>query len=110
MSVLVQLTEKPLLICAVSGCDRKTRVGEYCSAHYARHRLGQDMDAPIGKHTPVHEPLCAVKGCDREYKSRGFCRYHYQLYRLLPGRIQKQEEQLRRMKEELALIMETCDE
>ena len=110
MSVLVQLSEKPLLKCAASSCDRRAKIAGYCATHYQRHRLGQDIDAPIGKHSPVHDPLCAVEGCNREYKSRGFCEYHYNASRTLPSRIQKQEEQLRRMKEELSLIMETRDE
>lgn len=68
------------LTCSHEGCERPRRTVTahgLCSMHYRRHRLGQDLDAPLQR-VPLseHRPCC-VEGCDRRYSAKGMCNLHY---------------------------------
>ena len=49
--------------------------------HYARHRAGRDMDAPVRELVYDHPKTCTWEGCERPYSTKGFCSLHYGRYR-----------------------------
>ena len=64
-------------ICAVDGCEvgSRTSRGEFCSAHHARNRRGQDMNMPIARRKSKRG-VCRIEGCERPESARGMCGVH----------------------------------
>ena len=59
--------------CIYHSCLRKGNGGKgYCPAHYKRHRLGQDMDAPLRIKNKGEQ--CINPRCSRPAHSKGYCK------------------------------------
>jgi hypothetical protein len=75
---LLELPERPVLICAAGTCDRPATGRGYCNAHYERLRLRGDVraDEPLKARRP--DVPCDLDGCERPHYCLGFCVNHYQ--------------------------------
>jgi len=70
--------------CSLDGCERAAWARGYCSPHYMRLRMGNDLMEPIRKRNRFRAP-CSVDGCGQPSKAKGLCQSHYDKQRKKKG-------------------------
>jgi hypothetical protein len=64
--------------CAATCCDRLAVVMGLCPGHYARKKVGLEVDVPLQKRrNRKPEKPCTVGGCPMLGRTRGMCATHY---------------------------------
>lgn len=66
--------------CAAEACEIPAHAKGYCTAHYARLRRGDDLNAPMRKSREASQS-CSVEGCETKSLARGLCAMHYWRWR-----------------------------